>query len=146
MRDGWLEWDPTELPAHLHATGDLPEPREGRPEDFVTALLVPARTGMILPRTMPGHATRELSLGVRIGERRCVLAHLLDQAPAPLLAWLAQRAAQSAERPSTTLVWTGPPAASWHDRATAALLANLADDANTAVSAATGSGGLGKSR
>lgn len=120
-----------ELPAHLAASTGLPDPRRDGPEDFVTALLVPARTGMILTRRMLAHAARELGVGLRIGERRYVLAHLLDQAPAPVLAWLAERATQSAEGHATTLAWTGPSATSWHERAvaTAALLREVADEA-----------------
>lgn len=126
-------------PAHLTATTSLPDPRTHSPDDFVTTLLVPARTGMILTRSTLARAAHELDIGLRIGERRYVLGHLLDQAPAPLLAWLAERATHTAERHATTLAWAGPSAACWHERATAtaALLASLADDAAGATAAPT---------
>lgn len=128
-----------DAPAHLTATTSLPDPRTHDPGDFVAALLVPARTGTVITRATLARAAHELDIGLRIGERRYVLGHLLDQAPAPLLAWLAERAADAAGRHATTLAWAGPSAACWHDRATAtaALLADLADDAARATAAPT---------
>lgn len=128
-----------DLPAHLPAVDGLPDPRTAESDEFVTALLVPARTGVTVTRSMLARAARELGLGLRIGERRYVLSQLLAQAPAPVLAWLGRQATASADRHATTLAWTGPSAAFWCERAaaTAALLSEVAEQASWTAAPAT---------
>lgn len=129
-----------DLPAHLAGAAPLADPRADAGEDVAGVLLAPVRTGMVVTRSMLARAADELGLGLRIGERRYVLANLLDQAPSAVLAWLARHAASSSRRHGGELAWSGPSAAFWRDRAaaSAALLDDLAGDADAARRAAQG--------
>lgn len=116
------------LPLHLREAPGLADPRTQNAEGFVGALLSPVNSGMILVRADLMRAARELDLGTRAGERRFVLAGLLERNPAGTLDWLRREAAGWARR-------HGPPdalapriAGFWKTRAeaTAALLEDLA--------------------
>jgi hypothetical protein len=76
---------PVTLSAHLREAPTLPDPRDGEVPAFLTGLLAPVRSGLILARADLVRAARELDLGLRIGERAYMLRALLGQdAPATL--------------------------------------------------------------
>lgn len=116
------------IPLALRVPGSLPDPRHDGSQAFVGALLAPARTGMILVRDDLARAAGELSLGLRIAERRYVLAGLLSQDPAGALAWLAAEARTWADRHERQPQALRAVSSIWASRAgTAAdLLTNLA--------------------
>jgi hypothetical protein len=109
-----LEGPPTpDVPVHL-AT----EPRdlEG-PDDLVSYLLTPIRSGLVLTRADLKRAAGDLSLGTRIGERAFDLESLLEQDGRAVIGWMASEAKRQAGLHSS-----GPlaPAISriWSNRAT----------------------------
>jgi hypothetical protein len=80
------------LPLHLREAPTMADPRESSSEEFLQALLAPARCGMILVRDDLARAARDLQTGVRAGERRFALRSLLGQEAAGVLGWLASEA------------------------------------------------------
>jgi len=122
---------PAQLPLHLREAPAMCDPRQESGDDFLDALLAPARSGLILVRSDLERAGRQLALGVRAGERRYVLKALLSQDSAATLSWLSQEAWRWAERHCQWEPATGSIAAFWSSRAaaTSTLLADLAKDA-----------------
>jgi hypothetical protein len=123
---------PEELPAHLREAPTLPDPREQGGEVFLEGLLAPVRTGMILTRADLSALATRLELGLRVGERRYILEHLLAQDAGPVLGDLAIRAAKAAEGHGVLAGALGVVARFWEDRAvaTAGLLSELARDSD----------------
>jgi TorA maturation chaperone TorD len=80
----------TEVPLHLRDAPPLPDPRVAGRDAFVDGLLSPSRAGVILTGLDLLRASRELRLGLRVGERRFVLEALLAQDAAATLLWLAE--------------------------------------------------------
>jgi len=121
---------PDGLPLHLRLAPPLPDPREEGAGPFLSGLLAPARSGVVLTRSDLIRVARELGLGVRVGERRWVLRHLLEQEPARVLEALAGEAARSAQRHAARSPLVGPSAVFWAERArtTSALLDGLAEE------------------
>lgn len=123
---------PEGLPLHLREAPELPDPRrEGASADFVPALLAPVRSGVILTRSDLATAARDVGLGLRAGERRYALEHLLGLEPVGILERLSELAGA---RAASYASWPDPVApvrGFWSDRAgrTAALLEELAADA-----------------
>jgi hypothetical protein len=122
---------PPVLPSALREAELFPDPRVAGSEAFLSALLAPARSGMILVRDDLARAARELGLGGRAGERRFVLKALLGQDPAAVLGWLGREAAGWAGRHAARKPLLGATAAHWQARAegTADLVAGLAREA-----------------
>jgi len=89
---------PDTLPAHLREAPPLADPRQAGSGSFLASLLAPARSGLILTRTDLARAARTLGLGLRVGERRFVLAALLSQDPVSTLGWLSEEARAYASR------------------------------------------------
>ncbi len=120
---GW----PATLPLHLREAPAAVDPRREGSQDFLASLLSPVRSGMVLVRGDLARAARELGLGLRLGERRLVLAAMLEQDAGPALGWLAEEAAAWAARHRPEAHIAGPIAAFWQDRAavTARLLGEL---------------------
>ncbi len=116
------------VPLQLRETALLADPRVEGLDQFVTSLFASARSGMVLVRADLVRASRELGLGIRVGERRFVLRALLGQDARESLSWLAREAERWGERhrrrprafAQVTEIW-----AARADRA-AALLAELA--------------------
>ena len=119
-----------QLPLHLRAASPILDPRQSDSEDFLEALLSPARSGFILVRTDLLTAGRDLALAVRAGERRYALKALLGQDDKATLEWLAAEAGRRSKTHESWAPVTGTIAAFWSERAsaTAELLASLADD------------------
>jgi TorA maturation chaperone TorD len=131
------ELDPAPvLPLHLREAPPVADPAEGG-QAFVSALLVPARTGMVLTRSDLARAGAELGLGVRIGERRFSLAAMLGEDPAGVLAWLGAEAIRWAGTAQAMVPALGGVATWWSERA-AASSAMLGTVAAAAGVAATG--------
>ena len=120
---------------HLRDAPELPDPRVGGGRDFLAGLLAPVRSGVILTRRSLARAARALGLGLRIGERRYVLEHLLGQEPAGVLWWLASEARRQGTEHSARRPTLGDVAVFWAARAegTAGLLGELARDGADAL-------------
>lgn len=96
-----------DLPAHLASAPPLPDPREHGATAFVVGLLAPVRSGMILTRADLAGMARRLDLGLRAGERRYALEHLLAQAPERVLGALADGARACARAHEADVDWLG---------------------------------------
>lgn len=126
------------LPLHLRDVPAVPDPRAEGAGAFLAGLLAPARSGMILAWGDLGRLGREVGVGVRLGERRRVLEHLLGEEPGTVLQALADHARAAALRHGGRLARLGGTARWWQDRAgeTVALLEALARDAAAAPAGA----------
>ncbi|MGH9022816.1 MAG: TorD/DmsD family molecular chaperone [Acidimicrobiia bacterium] len=80
-----------DLSAHLRQAPVLPGPDEGGGA-WLSALLTPVRSGLILTRADLVRAGRLLGIGARVGDRRLVLEAMLGQDPAGMLRWLGTEA------------------------------------------------------
>lgn len=83
---------PETLPVHLRLAPALADPRTDGAEAFLSGLLAPVTSGVILTRVTLADAACDLDLGLRAGERRFVLKALLGQDPRRVLTWLAANA------------------------------------------------------
>jgi TorA maturation chaperone TorD len=113
------------LPAHLRDAPPLADPRIEGAEPFLSSLLAPVRSGMILARCDLARAARTAGVGLRPGARLAALRAMLSEEAGATLAWLADEAAR------WTMLHAGPDpriAAFWRDRAqaTGRLLRELA--------------------
>lgn len=105
------------LPLHLRAALPLADPETAGLDAFLGALLAPACSGVLLARADLARAGRELDLGVRLGERRFILRHLLSQDAPGALAWLRDEAARAAGAHRRHRETTGEVAIFWAGRA-----------------------------
>jgi TorA maturation chaperone TorD len=114
------------LPVHLSLLPAMPDPREAGAEEFLAALLAPARSGIVLTRADLRRAAEKIGLGLRQGERRYILRSMLGQDAPGTLQWLEREARREARGHTAS---SAPPAirAHWAARAgrTAALLREL---------------------
>ena len=115
-------------PAHLREAPGLPDPRVGGGEAFLHGLLAPVRSGLFLTRGDLVRVGRSLGLGLRLGERRFVLQHLLGQEPIGVLGALRDEASVRAAGYDESVPLLGVVARFWAERArtTALLLDELA--------------------
>ena len=99
-----LEGSPTlDGPVHLAAEpGDL----EG-PDDLVSYLLAPIRSGVVLTRADLTRAAGDLGLGTRIGERAFDLQSLLEQDRRAVIEWMGSEAKRQSRLYSSGLVAPG---------------------------------------
>lgn len=125
------------LPLHLREAPALPDPRLESGSSFVTGVLSPVRSGMILTRAGLARMARGLGLGVRLGERRYVLEHLLGLEPGGVLSALAGEARRQAGEHRSRRDLLGRTARFWEARANAAatLLDELAAEGDPAPAA-----------
>jgi TorA maturation chaperone TorD len=121
---------PDGLPVHLAEAPSLPDPREAGGEAFLSGLLAPVRTGVILTRNDLSRLAKAENLGLRMGERRYILEHLLAQEPSAVLRALAGEAEEAGVRHAGRRALLGSVADFWEDRAngTGALLHQLATE------------------
>ena len=105
-----------ELPLHLRESTDLADPADEGASAFIQSLLAPARSGIIIVRDDLRRAAEDLGLGMRAGERRYVVEHLLGQDAGAILGWLAGEADRWAEFWSEQL-WLGEVGRWWGERA-----------------------------
>jgi len=114
---------PVALPLHLREAPPLPAAEAGA-DEWLEALVAPARSGVLLTRADLARGARELGLGLRAGERRFALRALVGQDPRATLAWLAGEARAWESRHVGAIV-AGPAIGEWwasRARATAAAL------------------------
>ena len=83
---------PRYLPAALRAAPGLADPRREGGAAFVSSLLAPVRSGVIVVRDDLVRLGEEVGLACRAGERRYVLRSFFAQDPAGTLRWLASHA------------------------------------------------------
>lgn len=123
------------LPLHLREAPALADPRESAPEEFLKALLAPARSGLVLVRDDLARAARELGTGVRAGERLFALRSLAGQDAAGTLSWLAREAEDWHALHLRRRAAHGAVAEWWAARAasTAKLLRELSADADESL-------------
>ena len=124
---GWRERD---LPVHLRLAPALGDPRESDAKAFVPTLLAPVCSGVILTRADLARIAAANDLGLRAGERRYALEHLLGQAPSVVLSALADEARRQCTLHAERADWLGPIGAFHAERArrSARLLESLAAD------------------
>lgn len=126
---------PDYLPAALREAPGLADPRRDGAAPFVTALLAPVRSGVIVLHDDLVRLGKEAGLACRAGERRYVLNSFLAQDPVTTLEWLEAHAHHWHARVGTTR--PAPVAKWWSKRAaaTASLLSELAEEALVPVAA-----------
>ena len=117
------------MPRHLARAPALPDPRSEGADRFLSGLLAPVRSGVIWARADLAGVARSLDLGLRAGERRYALEHLLAQDAPGVLRALAERASAQARSHRSRIPRVGASAIYLARRAetTAELLATLAD-------------------
>ena len=81
--------EPAPRSAHLAEAPGLPDPRVDGSDDFLAALLAPVRSGVILTRADLARLAVATDTGLRAGERRYALEHLLAQDAPQVLRLLA---------------------------------------------------------
>jgi TorA maturation chaperone TorD len=135
---------PQELPVHLRHATPLPDPRADGPDDFLSGLLAPARTGMIITRFDLARVAAEADVGLRAGERRYALQHVLAQRAEPVLLLLANEARRQEAGHRGRVEWLGETASWWADRAvaTATLLESLSEDGSLGATTPAASSAL----
>ena len=128
------------LPVHLQVAPRLPDPRVDGGGGFAAALLAPVRAGMIVTRADLGALGRSLGLGLRLGERRFILEHLLAQDAPGVLGGLAEAAAAARVGHAARRPVLGPVADFGAERAAATtdLLRALAREGAQALAAVAG--------
>lgn len=107
-----------ELPLALRLAPELPS-AEASADEWVAALLAPARSGVILTRADLGQGGFQLGLALRMGERSRMLRSMFEEDPNGTLGWLARQADDAADRHLARLPELGATAAHWQDRAAA---------------------------
>lgn len=110
-------WAGRPLPLHLREAPEPVLPSDDGGDSFLTGILAPARSGMVITRHDLARAARQLGLGLRMGERRYILSALVAQEPAAMFAWLADEARRSAEQLAGLQSALDPVATFWKARA-----------------------------
>lgn len=120
---------------HLREVPPLGDPRREGASDFLEGLLAPVRAGVLLTRADLAKVARSADLGLRAGERRYALEHLLAQDPPQVLELLAVEARRQARSHSDRVGWLGASSEELSRRAvaTAALLDELAAEERAGV-------------
>ena len=89
---------PARLPEALRTAPGFPDMREAGVDEIVSAVLAPARAGMIVLRDDLVRLARTTGAAARATDRRTWLRGLLEQAPQETVGWLAGRARRWAGR------------------------------------------------
>lgn len=84
------------VPAPLAATPAIADPRAEGTDAFLRSLLAPIRSGVLITRVDLALMARASDVGLRAGERRYALEHLLAQDARPILTALAAEAERQA--------------------------------------------------
>ncbi len=130
-----VEAAPGDASAHLRDMPSVPDPRLEPSGEFMDALLAPARSGVVLTRADLARIAGALDLGLRAGERRYALEHLLAQDAEGVLRALATESGRQAERHRSRRDRIPNVAAFFEARAgaTAGLLRALASEVSASV-------------
>jgi hypothetical protein len=110
------------LPLHLRVAPDLP-PADAPFAEWLTALLAPVRSGVIVTRRDLRRGAASLGLGARVGERAFVLRSMFEQDPDRTVRWLADEAARATRIHAESEPMLGAVAAFWRQRAEACVAA-----------------------
>ena len=108
---------PARLPVHLESAPPLPDPRREGGKAFLSGLLAPVRSGIVLTRTDLARLASALGMGTGITQRRRALEDLLSYDPTAVLTALGDAALESAERHEGRVATLGATGAFWADRA-----------------------------
>jgi TorA maturation chaperone TorD len=111
---------PPTLPLQLRDLPAMDDPRRADPQAFLTSILAPARSGIVLTRNDLARGADALELGLRAGDRRQALRFLLEQDAAATLGWLAGEARAWVRLHQSLAATIGPLADAWAVRASAA--------------------------
>jgi Nitrate reductase delta subunit len=106
------------LPLHLRAAPGLPE-LDASGAEWVSAVLAPVRSGVIVTSWDLRRAAAALGLGARVGERAFVLRSMLEQDARGTVGWLADEAGRAALAHAESEGLLGAVAAFWRRRAEA---------------------------
>jgi len=106
------------LPLHLREAPGLPD-IDSSSAEWVSAIVAPVRSGVIVTRWDLRRSAAALGLGARVGERAFVLRSMLEQDAAGTVGWLADEAGRAAVDHGESEVLLGPVAAFWRRRAEA---------------------------
>jgi hypothetical protein len=99
LREEGRRWGPPAvLPLHLRSAPGLPDPRESGSDAFLSGLLAPVRSGMVLTRADLSRGAALMGVGLRMGERRFALGAFFAQSPEQTLDWLCREADAEARR------------------------------------------------
>jgi TorA maturation chaperone TorD len=117
------------LSIHLSEPLNLIDPREEGFENFLSSLLAPVRSGMILTRDDFKRTANDLNLGLRMGERKFMLESLFGQDAQRVLNWLSNEAQEWLQWHQSQEEIYGATAEAWAVKANATLktLKELAD-------------------
>jgi hypothetical protein len=110
---------PDRLPLHLRSVPGLPSV-DGGAAELLSAILAPARSGLLLTRLDLARGAASIGVGLRMGERRFVLETMLGQDAPGTLAWLAGEARAWERRHLEKLEVLGPIGGHWAEMAAAA--------------------------
>ena len=115
---------------HLRNVPSLPDPRSDGSEAFIAGVLASIRSGMIITRADLAGIARSLDLGLRAGERRYALEHLIAQDAERTLRALMHEARRQGDAHQHRVTWLGESAGHLSHRcaSTAALLDELAQE------------------
>ena len=118
------------LSIHLREPLNLIDPRGDGFEKFLSSLLAPVSSGMILTRDDFKRAANDLNLGLRMGERKLMLKNLFGQDAGKVLRWLSNEADDWLQWHQSQQSIFGETAKAWKDKADAAsqLLKQLANE------------------
>lgn len=118
------------LPLHLRLVAEMPDPNVEGGKAFLAGLLAPVLSGMILTRADLARLAGELDLGLRAGERRYALEHMLAQNPVSVLRALAAEARRQGAMHEQRASWLGKTAVFLAEQArrTSSMLDELADE------------------
>jgi len=141
LRAEWVELTGRDEPAlsqHLRSAAPLPDPRVEGGSAFLAGLLAPVRSGFVLTRADLGRIARELDLGLRAGERRYALEHLLAQNAPDVLEALSAEARRQGRSHRSRAAWLGRSADFFALRAesTADLLEELISESDSLLTSA----------
>lgn len=110
---------PAVLPLHLRLAPELPDPRDSGSDAFLSGLLAPAVSGLVLTRADLARGAAEMNLGLRMGERRFALQTFVSQDADRSLEWLSREAAGWTRRHTAWSDDLGSIADYWSARARA---------------------------
>jgi hypothetical protein len=92
LDEGQRHGPPATLPLHLRCAPALEDPRDSGSDAFLSGLLAPVRSGMVMTRADLARGAGEIGLGLRLGERRFALEAFFSQDAPRTLEWLSGEA------------------------------------------------------
>lgn len=112
---------PEIISQHLLQEASIQDPREFGFEMFLSTLLAPIRSGMILTKTDLRRAASELDLSLRIGERKFILQTLFSQDTKKMLKWLSNESKEWLKWHTSQQAFYGETALCWNKKTESAI-------------------------